>query len=220
MPNDRDELNFVTLVCPSRGSRLRLRLGPAGAKLTGGVGGLTTEVLPRDVDAVLWTSHPPYGQVLDLMLDGLAEGRSVADDLHELYRIARAQPGEPRPPTLTLEGNARRKDLEWLVADLDANEDAAVGRESDGALVRIPVTLTLMEDVRPELAVKRAPAKNAKKKGRGKGGRGGTIVARKGDTLATLAQRHKVKGGARALARANDLKLGARLREGQRLRLP
>lgn len=209
-----NELNTVTMVCLTRGVRQTMRLGPGGANLTDGVGGMSTAQLPRDTDVVLWDSHPPYGQTLDLLLDGFAQGASVDVQLQTLYTMARARPGEARPPQVTLEGNARRTDLEWLISGLVVNEEEALG-DGRGGLLRIPVQVTLIQDREPELAVRRKAASGVAVE------RVGMIVrARKGDTLASIAQQYKVKGGAAAVAKANNLRRGAKLKTNQRITLP
>lgn len=217
-----DDFNFITFKCPDRDVTLTARLGPNGAKLTGGVGGLSTEALPRDTDAVVFGSHPPYGQTVDLLLDGFAARRSVEGDVHTLYVMGRARPGEERPPQVELAGNARRKDLRWLIADIEQDEANALSGRDDGVLTRMPVTVTLIQDTRAEAEIEVSPAKRARKRRRAKGRSGARrpVTARAGDTLAEVAKRHKVKGGAAALAKANGLRRGARLRAGQKLRLP
>lgn len=215
------DMDKVTIICDARAVRQTFLLGPGGARLTGGVGGLTTAPLPFDTDVVLWSSHPPFGQVLDLMLDGWARRKPVDAQLAALYSIARARPGESRPPQIRLEGNARRPDLRWLVADLDPNEEEARG-DGSGALYRIPVTLTLMQDRQAELAIKRSASQKQIKVQRMEGGAasGRQITVGPKDTLQSVARRYKAVGGVAALAKRNGLRRGAKLRAGQKLILP
>lgn len=218
--------NFIELVCEERGVVLRLRLGPNGAKLTGGVGGTEQAEVPWSTAVTLWNGHPGYGQVIDVLLDGHQEQRSVADELHALYVIGRARDGETYPPTVELRGNARRTDLKWLVEDIDPDESEALARP-DGALTRLPVSLLLVQDRRPEVAQSRSPSQKAKAKAKakpkgsaGSGSRGVIYVVKSGDTLSRIAAQKKVKGGWKAIAKLNGLRDPNRLRVGQRLRLP
>lgn len=215
------DMNTITLICDSRSVRQTYQLGEGGARLTDGVGGLTTAPLPFDTDVVLWSSHPPYGQVIDLMLDGWASRTPVDNALHALYVMARARPGEMRPPQIRLEGNARRTDLRWLIAALDADESQAEG-DGSGNLYRIPVQLTLMQDRAAELAIRKSASQKRIKVVRmeGRAGSGRQITVGQKDTLASIARKYKAVGGVTALAKRNKLRRGAKLRPGQKLILP
>ena len=182
---------------------------------------MTTAPLPFDTDVVLWSSHPPYGQVIDLMLDGWATRTPVDNQLHALYVMARARPGEMRPPQIRLEGNARRTDLRWLVSALDPDESQAEG-DGSGRLYRIPVSLTLMQDRAAEMAIRKSASQKQVKVQRMQGGAasGRQITVGQKDTLVSIARKYKAVGGAAALAKRNRLRRGAKLRPGQKLILP
>lgn len=216
--------NFIDLSCRERHVQLRLRLGPNGAKLLDGVGGNRTEVVPFDTDAVLFESHPPYRQQVDLLLDGWQARRSVEADLHGLYVIARALPGEAYPPTVRLGGNARRTDLPWRVDALDVDE-AAAHTGPGGVLMRVPVALTLIQDNRPSYALPASPSKKAKKKGRAKKGKkgsssgGGRMIAVRGNAdLVNIGKEHGIPW--QRIADANGIRDPRAVREGQMIRLP
>lgn len=200
---------WVTITCPKRDLELTVLAGEP-AQLSGGVGGTSTIDLPRDTAAVHWETHPPYGLAVPLVLDGFAKGRSVEGDALGLLKMARARPGEARPPTVTLAGPVPRTDLAWLIEGIEWGDVLRPDDGSSDARLRQAVTVNLVQDSRAELAVYR------RKKPRTK-----TAKWHHGDTPTRFAHRNHVHGGARALKRANPrVRDWKRVKAGTRIKLP
>jgi LysM repeat protein len=187
-------------------------VGPGGAKLTGGVGGTQTVDIPRATQAVTWLSHPPYGMTLSLMLDGHAAKQSIESDLNAIYRMARAEPGVVRPPSVSLSGPVPRTDLAWLIEQIDEDESSTIRRPSDDFRTRQVVTLTLVQNRDVQLVVPASQANRAK--------RPRIVVFRQGDTLGKIAHRYHVTGGAKAIQKLNHVRDPKRIKPGTKLRLP
>lgn len=195
------------------GENLLCLVGPGGAKLTGGVGGTQTVDVPRDTQAVTWSTHPPYGMSLSLALEGFATGATVEADLKTLYRMARADVGAVRPPSVSLSGPVPRTDLQWLIEDIDESvTDGEVIRRDDDARVRQFVTLTLVQDRDVQLVVPASKAPASKKTQ--------TVTFRSGDSLTSIAHTYKVKGGAKAIQKLNQIRDPKHIKPGTKIRLP
>lgn len=206
-------------------TELRALLGPMGAVLSGGVGGTSTVDLPYRQSAVVWQGHPPYVLTVELMLDGFKRRRPVEEECHAILRLARARPGDRRPPRVRVFGESvPRTDLNWLI---DAVEwGGQVIRDQDGNRLRQDVRLTLIQDVVPEFVQER-PSERARRRQRGKSdiktprSRGGAYRVREGDTLSSIAARRLGKASRwREIAKLNGIRDPRRLEVGQRLRMP
>lgn len=202
---------WVTLTCPRRDDVLIVRAGEAITP-GGGVGGTSTVDLPRDTAAVHWETHPPYTLAVDLVLDGFAEGRSVEGDAKRLLRMARAVPGEARPPSVDIDGPVPQphSSLSYLIETIDWGDVMRPDDGSSDSRVRQKVTVNLIQDSRAELSVYRRKTTHAK-----------TYTWRKGDTLTKVAHAKKVRGGTAAIKRANrGIRDWRHVRAGTRIKLP
>jgi hypothetical protein len=200
---------FVTLTCPARDDVLVMLAGE-DITLGGGVGGTSTVDLPRDTAAVHWETHPPYTLSVQAILEGFASGRSVEGDARRLLQMARAEPGEARPPVVTVDGPVPRSDLDWLIEGIEWGETIRREDWENPDRLRQHVTVQLVQDSRAELAVYRRKKPKAK-----------TYKWKRGDTPTKVAHRLKVRGGARALKRANPrIRDWKRVKPDTRIKLP
>lgn len=222
---------WITLRSIDPDVSVRCLHGEGRAVLSGGVGGTVTLDVPHDTQAVHWETHPPYQLSVPLVLDGWATQTSVADDLHNIYKMARVEPGGRRPPSVYVtEGAVPRKDLAWLVEDVVLGE--ALVRESDGVLLRQHVRLELVQDRRVTVGQSRAQSAAERARNRAQArtlqqqstalrqARGKPYTVRAGDTLPRIAAAKHVEGGWRAIARLNGIRDPRSIKVGQRIRIP
>lgn len=181
-------MSHLIRLTSNTGENLLCDIGDSPPQLTGGVGGTQTVDIPYQTQAVVWQTHPPYGLVLKILLDGHDTGRSVEADVKTIYRMARADPGAVRPPSVKVSGPVPRTDLAWLIEGVDEGTTVStdVIRRDDDARTRQQITLTLIEDRLPQTVVaKAATTKKVSKKVK-------TVAVHKGDTLRSIAKRYKV----------------------------
>jgi hypothetical protein len=203
----------VFLRCKNPALELAVRLGPGEVVPSGGVGGAEAIELPHNRSAVHWETHPPLALTLPLLFDGHQKDLNVEDELADLRRLARAEPGARRPPSVVVEGPIPLSGTAWLINGLEYG--ACIRRESDDKRTRQVVTVQLIEDREVEDVIKRTRRRPARTSGR-------THTVKRGETLRSIAAKHKVKGGWRALAKLQrpPIRDPRTLDVGDRLRLP
>lgn len=158
-------------------------LGEDPVVVSGGFGGWEVVNRPKQVGMTLWGGVEPFTVSLPLMLDGLAEGTSVERPVRRLMRAARGD--DNSEPEVVHVGGVPLPADDWVIESLDFGDP--IRRNSDLALLRQPITLTLREYVPPEFVQFRRHALAPRKK------QTRIVTAKKGDTVAKLARRLGVK---------------------------
>lgn len=180
--------------------------------LTAGAGGWNTVERPREVSMTVWGGVEPFQFTLPVILDGFAAGRSQEPILRGLARVARGD-RESTPGVVTVEGIPSLPALEWVIEGIDYGD--YVRRTSDLHRTRVGLTLTLREYVPPEYLQRRRTVSASSSK---------VLIVRatKGDTLAKIAKRRKVKSWTVlwGLNRAFQRKANAAIKEGTQVRVP
>lgn len=161
-----------------------------------------------------YRGHDPYTMTLPILLeDG---GRNVEAAVRKLEQLAERAPGVLEPPVVSVQGTGvPHSGLRWRVqlpADADQTHFNAAG-----ARIAVWVTLTLMQQVTDTLLGETLRT--------GKGAKGLTrkrTTVRAGETSLHDVARRVYGDPFRAgdIATENRLRIGARLRTGQSLRLP
>lgn len=200
------------------------RYGKLGAHATGGGPILETIALPDRKSLTEWKGREPYAFNVDFLLDdwSAGEGLQIEMTYRKLERMMGIDEGDPQPPQVIVLGdppgsiphdfhdNSRAR---WWVAGV-AIEDEATLRNSSGNRVRIMGVISFMEVSEGQLLTS---ASNKPKPATGTGKHRHTV--RKGETLMSIANRYKIKGGWRTLAKLNNIRDPRKLRVGQIIRL-
>lgn len=174
-------------------------MGNGPATLVGGLGGWEVIQRVNDLSATVWNGQEPLMQDIPVLLDGWEKERSVERELNTLFKLSRDFDNKDReaPPVFKVFGPIHYEGKNWVLPEggIELNTEDAI-RLQDGTLVRQPLTLHLLEYVKPEvIRRRRKPKKHGKLKGgvrdvnpKTKGG--GRPVTKDGDTLQKVAARH------------------------------
>ena len=194
------------------------KLGAESATPGGGVGGWQSLELPGRADGIEWGSTPGRTLSIPILLDGLAERRSVEQEIEMLYLMGRPPVGAPRgatPPVVRVGGMVPGTEREWVIANIDEGAELWDGR----VRIRINATVSLLEYAPPELVVIRRGAGSAKSSG--------TYTVRRGDTLASIARDRMgassaslIAAAVRALKTLNNIRDPKSIRPGRKLKIP
>lgn len=123
--------------------------GDGAPSVQSGYGGWTVVDRPRRKGLTQWTGIAPLRLAVPLLLDGLADARSVERDCETLEALARRSAGAPRPPILRVRGAVPHASLAWVV-DTDGLAWGDALYDLGGFRVRQAVTVTLLEYVAPD----------------------------------------------------------------------
>jgi hypothetical protein len=174
---------YVRVTCADPSFVLVALLAEEVPNITAGAGGWNVIERPREVSMTVWGGVEPFQFTLPLILDGFSIGRSQEPALRGLARVARGDNESP-PGIVQLEGIPSLPSREWVIESIDYGE--YIRRVSDLHRTRIGLTLTLREYVPPEYIQRRRSTTASSSK---------TLIVRasKGDTLAKIAKRRKIK---------------------------
>lgn len=210
----------VLITSKAPGLRVPARLAGTAATITSGYGGWEIIARVRQTAFVEWPGVEPRQMSLPLLLDGWARGTDQEPFIRNLERMGRPEPkAGGQPPTITVSGAIpAAESVPWVIAGIEWG-DPVIRRTSDGHRVRQGVTLTLLEHVRPVLALTRSAAqRRALARARVT-----TITAREGDTMAKIAKRRL--GRVDRWTEIRDLNRGIRdpraaIKPGTKVRVP
>lgn len=132
------------LIITGRGINMKLRMGSGPAAPTGGIGGYEEVTRPRDTPILDPSGQPLRRQTVPVMLNGWSENNSVQRLLNRIEDLGKGEP----PPNFKLHGPVHDTNLRWVLEDI-SYDDGAI-RNTNGILVRQPLTLAFCEYVRPD----------------------------------------------------------------------
>lgn len=203
---------YVRLTCADPACVVTALIGPDGVGITGGYGGWTVIDRPREVSMTVWEGIAPFELTLSLMLDAYAAGLSQEPVLRALNRVARGD-RESAPGIVTLDGIPSLPVDEWVIQSMEFGEP--IRRTGDMHRTRQPVTIGLTEYVPPEYLLRKKTTKDPSSK---------TVIlkATKGDTLAKIAKRRKIKSWVDIwkLNKGFQRKANAVIKTGTQVRVP
>jgi LysM repeat protein len=194
-----------------------------GAAVASSGGGWVSVSRPKRVGFTVWNGQDPYQMNIQILFDGLQNDSSVEGDYEALRRIMRVPVGAAGAPSpCLLAGAVPLTQVRWVLQAIDQDASSIIRRQ-DGQLVRVAVTVSLLEYVEADVAValKPSPAKAAvsRKPKQAPSVRSYTVVS--GDTLSRIAQ--KLLGSYSRypeIAELNGLRDPNRIFPGQVLKLP
>ena len=180
------------------------------------------ETVQRPATASLtnWQGREPYQMVLPIRFDRHKAGATIEPDVRALARLALRDANDTEPPVVVVEGPvpapANVRNPRWRIEAFSDPVEPPLFNQA-GECVRIALDVTLTEYVVDTLLTESLDRRG----GRGLTSRATRVRAGEG-TLYDVARRAYGGDGSRAadIARANNLRLGVRLKPGQRLRLP
>jgi hypothetical protein len=129
--------------------------------------------------------------------------------------------GEPRMPVIVHNAFPISATDLWMVQSITWDTDSML-RNAQGAIVRIPVSLELIEYRLAEVVIARSPAKRSQSKtGKSSKEKVTKVTVHKGDTLSSIAAKYLGSASKWTLiAKENGLRSPKNLKVGQVLRLP
>lgn len=172
---------------------------------------------PRRVAAQEWAGKTPFRIRFTLLLDGLAEQRSVAPEMARLEGFAAVHPNQP-PRRLRLRYSGFSPVL-YVIESLDWGDSEI--RRADLAPIRAEATVTLVEWQTAEPILTPAQRQQDRPTPTATPPAARTYTVRAGDTLWAIAQAHLGAGKRFAeIASLNNLRDPNRISVGQVLRIP
>lgn len=192
--------------------------GEAEPKPAGGAPKIDRIARPRRKDLTEVNGHEAKQTIISFWIDryaSLARGEgikveSMITTLEKMYYNSRELIVLGDPPGCIPDDYHLSPGTRWWIEVL-TYDDGAI-RNSTGKRVRTSGLLTLTEIVDDNrIEALRKKKLQAKKK---------KYTVKKGDTLAKIASKYKVKGGWKALAKLNNIRDPRKLKVGQVIRLP
>lgn len=202
----------VILASSAPALRVIAYVGEAPPTRSEGYGGFEEIQRPRRTAFLEWRGRSLPRLALDLVLDGWATGASQEGFIRNLERWAQPAPETGNQPPPIFVGGPVPTDptVPWVIDALEWGDD--VLRREDGQRVRQGFTLTLLEFVQPDLALRRSAAPKAATR---------TYVVKAGEHLGEIAARQLGKASRwREIARLNGIRDPKSVKAGQRIKLP
>ncbi len=207
----------VVFVAPT--VALRCKLGASSATLQGGVGGWEDVPRPGREDGVQWTGTPAVRLDVPILLDGLAQRRSVEGEVAVLMLMGRPADGSPRgtpPPIVRVGGMVPHGGREWVISAVDWGDAVWDGQ------VRIRQWATITLTVFESLAVAKVKPRKSTQRPATR-----TITVKRGQTLASIARDElgaktgtAVAAGVAVLKKLNGIRDPKAIKAGTKLRVP
>lgn len=183
-----------------------VRLGEAGLRnvtalmgasppLVTSSGGWVSLARPKRLGFTSWEGFSPRSLTVDLLLDGVAEGRSQQSQYDALVRIMRRKVGpEEQPSPVRVLGPAIVGSLSalWVIQSV-TQDPATVVRSSSGTLLRAAVTVEFLEYVEADVVISQvspSPAKRLNNAAADKPVSARTHTVKYGDTLSSIAAKY------------------------------
>jgi hypothetical protein len=177
-------------------------------------------MLPKRKELTEWTGRATFSFELSFLLDNFdsQEGLPIEQEIRKLEKMQGLDQGDPEPHQVIMMGdppgsiphdfhdNPRAR---WWVENVVYNDDKTE-KNSAGNRVRVYGVIKVTEVSEGELLTATAK-KPASKSSR--------YTIKKGDTLAKIASKYKIKGGWKTLAKLNKIRDPKRLRVGQVIKL-
>lgn len=169
----------------------------------GGGGGWEEIKLPKRSGVLVWRGRELMTQTIEVVIDNVESDSRVfgsASPISTLLRMYRPDKGTSEPPVLVLsgEGNAvpYQLGIDWVLSNIEWGDGVA---DDQAERIQQVFTLTLTE-YREDERLQTVDVEEAAKAGLP----GGELFVavytwKKGDTLGSIADKYKVKGGWRAL---------------------
>lgn len=210
------------LYTDDRSLYVRLPFGPTGPRIVGGGPVLNRIVRMRRKSITEWSNDEPLSIQIDYLLSDWEhrQGAEFERMIRTIEKMAGLDARDPEPQELIVRGNppgcvphdvtnsTRRR---WWIEDHTEGDE--VYRNQIGNRIHVGGTITLTEVVE-DRTLDRLP----RKKKRPRMART-FCIAKKGDTLITIAKRFKVKGGWRTLAKLNKKRDPKNVKQGEHIRL-
>jgi hypothetical protein len=205
---------------------VRVLLGDGSAVPTA-TGGWAAVGRAKQKGITVWEGYDPYAMTIPVMFDGFATNTSQEEKYETLRRIMRVPAGPANQPSpVRVYGPVPLTRLLWVIQNIALDEGSVIRRETDGHMIRVAATVSLLEYVEPDVVIaarpspaKAAAARAAETEAAPPSAR--TYTVKRGDTLSRIAQTHL--GSYKRyleIARLNDIRDPNRIFPGQVLRLP
>lgn len=196
------------------GHGVSVKLGPDIPQPTGGGGGYEEQPMPKRGAVAVWKGRGLMRMSFSVRFDRSEEGASVEGDYSTLLRMWRPEKDTTPPPVVKVSASGDTipyQTLDWTIEDLewaDAQGDEG-GQRTEQVLV------VKLQEFRPDRKLKTASSKKGHTK---------TIEVKnpKKETLGSIAAHYHVKGGAKALGKAQHppIKDPRHLHKGQKIVVP
>lgn len=212
------------VITPTVGSAkpLRLLLG-ATPSVPAADGGWSIVTRPKNSGFTAWEGYGPHQMNLGVMLDGVAKDVSQEQDYDSLRRIMRTVVGVAKQPSpVRLSGPVPMTDLRWVIQSIEQDPASIIRSELTGELLRVAVTLNLIEYVEADVLVSTASPATVVNLQNAAAGIGQKLYTVKdGDTLSKIAA---AELGSFTkfpdIAKLNNIRDLNRVAAGTQLRLP
>lgn len=145
-------MSYVT-INPLIGSRpVRVLLGGQPSTPVSD-GGWVVLSRPKKSGFTVWDGYAPHTMELSVLFDGFAQDQSQEDDIEALHRIMRNPVGPLKQPSpVKLEGPVPMLDTTWVIQSV-SQDSSSLLRRRDGSIVRVSVTISLIEYVEADFLV-------------------------------------------------------------------
>lgn len=176
---------------------------------------IVTTDRPGAIGLTDWVGQDPYRLMIYARLDG-APNRSVERDIAALEGLAEVHAGKTEPPVVTVKGAIPlpHPNLKWRIAGF--TEPVVMTRRGSQERCRYLTTVTLIQYV-----VDRTLATSLNPSTGSKGLQVRTHRIKPGEDLFDVARaEYRDVGRAQDIARANGLRIGAKLTPGRTLKIP
>lgn len=231
-----DNKYYVTFDPDSKTPPVVVLLAGAPTTVIGGYGGWDVVARPKRMGLTIWRGKEPLRMTIPILFDGWAEGKGQEIAISHLSGMALV-PGDPErassqePPVIKVKGPGVPNPgvAKWVIESLDWGTDVIQDFADDGVMVRmrqdcVVHLLQYVEEDRVSFKnIKLGSNAPDKKNNVAPHGWKAPVVAKKGDTLKTIANRvykNTKPNDWKLIAKANGITDPKKVKMGQTIKIP
>lgn len=197
------------------GPAFSVLIGNGPVMISDGYGGWTAVARPQNKPLTRWDGAGPLTLQIPLLFDRVRQKERLEDGINRVLDLGRAGGGTQEPQPFKVTGSFLHSGKRFVMAG--SPEISNIERGDGGKLMRLEMTITVMEYVRPDRIKFRKLAKKKRK-----------VKAKKGDTINKIASRifrgkpkRVIQQKAKAMAKLNDVRdRSKKLKQGRIIKVP
>jgi|SRR5215472_3015024 len=206
----QDKYDIHTYVLrASNGVSVAVKRGEGAPQIVGGGARWDVITRPRRTSQIQWNGDDPYTMDLPVLFDGWMDSVSVERDIQSVNQMLHSPGAWVEPTTIRITGGVPVKGATWVLTGIDYGDMGIwdVDKRGKGFRYRQDATLHLLQYI-PETVLQFNIKPSATT----------PYVVKHGDTLASIAAKHKTTPA--KVKKANNIRDHKKITPGQTIKVP